>query len=76
MEPGWIIVGQIEKITLFLFFPFLLDIFLIYISNVILKVSYTLPRHAPQPTHSCFLALAFPCTGAYDLHKTKGLSSH
>jgi hypothetical protein len=26
---------------------------------------------APQTTHSCFLALAFPCTGAYDLHKTK-----
>ena len=33
------------------------------------------PCPAPQPTHSCFLALAFPCTGAYDLHKTKGLSS-
>ena len=31
---------------------------------------------APQPTHSCFLALAFSCTGAYDLRKTKGLSSH
>ena len=31
---------------------------------------------APQPTHSGILALAFPCTGAYDLHKTKGLSSH
>jgi hypothetical protein len=34
------------------------------------------PCPAPQPTHSRFLALAFPCTGAYDLHKTKGLSSH
>jgi hypothetical protein len=34
------------------------------------------PCPAPQPTHSCFLALAFPCTGSYDLHKTKGLSSH
>ena len=31
---------------------------------------------APQPTHSCFLALAFPCTGAYDLRKTKGLFSN
>jgi hypothetical protein len=30
------------------------------------------PCPAPQPTHSHFLALAFPCTGAY----TKGLSSH
>jgi hypothetical protein len=26
---------------------------------------------APQPTHSCFLALAFPCTGAYDFCKSK-----
>jgi hypothetical protein len=34
------------------------------------------PCPAPQPTHSHFLALAFPCTGAYDLPKTKGLSSH
>ena len=34
------------------------------------------PRPAPQPTHSCFLAQAFPCTGAYDLCKTEGLSSH
>jgi hypothetical protein len=31
---------------------------------------------APQLTHSCLLALAFPCTGAYNLHKNKGLSSH
>ena len=33
------------------------------------------PHPAPQPTHSHFLALAFPCTGAYDLCKAKGLSS-
>jgi hypothetical protein len=50
---------------------FLLDIYFIYISNAILKVPYTLPHPASQPTHSCFLALAFPCTGAYDLHKTR-----
>jgi hypothetical protein len=30
----------------------------------------------PQPTHSSFLTLAFLCTGAYNLHKTKGLFSH
>jgi hypothetical protein len=29
------------------------------------------PRPAPQPTHSGFLALAFPYTGVYDLGKTK-----
>jgi hypothetical protein len=34
------------------------------------------PRPAPQPTHSCFLALEFPGTGAYDLHKTKTLTIH
>jgi hypothetical protein len=50
---------------------FLSDIFLIYISKAIPKVPYTLPH---QSLH--FQALAFPCTGVYNLHKTKGLSSH
>ena len=37
-----------------------------------------IPSHhpAPQPTHSSFLALAFSCTGASNLHKTKVLSFH
>jgi hypothetical protein len=63
----------------FLFFflrHFLLAIFFIYISNAIPKAPYLLPCTSPQPTHSCFLALAFPCTGAYDLRHTKCLSSH
>jgi hypothetical protein len=34
------------------------------------------PCPVPQPTHSHFLALVFPCTGAYNLCNTKGLSSH
>jgi hypothetical protein len=29
------------------------------------------PYPAPLPTHSHFLALAFPCTGAYKVSKTK-----
>jgi hypothetical protein len=29
------------------------------------------PHLAHQPTQSCFLALAFPCTGAYNLYKTR-----
>jgi hypothetical protein len=62
--------------SFFFFTLFLLDIFFIYISNAIPQAPYNLPRPAPQPTHSCFLALAFPCTGAYDLRKTQGLSSH
>jgi hypothetical protein len=49
----------------FFFNNFLLDIFSIYISNAILKVPYTFPCPAPQPAHSLFLALAFPCTGEY-----------
>jgi hypothetical protein len=32
------------------------------------------PHPATQPTHSCFLALAFPCTGTYNICKTKGTS--
>jgi hypothetical protein len=55
---------------------FLLDIFFIYISNAILRVPFTLPGPAPKPTYSLFLALAFPCTGAYNLRKRKGLSSY
>jgi hypothetical protein len=36
-----------------------------------------MPSHNPalQPTRSCFLALVFSCIGAYNLCKTKNLSS-
>jgi hypothetical protein len=50
---------------------FLLGIFFIYISNAISEVPHTLPS-TPLPTHSYFLALAFPCTEAYKVYKTKG----
>jgi hypothetical protein len=68
--------------TLF-YFILLLDIFFIYISNVISfpgfpskKTTYPLlPPPAHQPTHSHFPALAFPYTGTYNLHRAKGLSS-
>jgi hypothetical protein len=56
---------------LFFFLNFLLDIFLIYISNAIPKVPHTLPP-TPLHTHSHFLALAFPCTGAYKVCKSNG----
>ena len=49
--------------TPILFF-FKLGIFLVYIFNAIPKVPHThIP--IPLPTHSPFLDLAFPCTGAY-----------
>jgi hypothetical protein len=48
----------------------LLGIFLIYISNAIPKVPHTPPT--PLPTHSHFLALAFPYTEAYKVCTTNG----
>ena len=42
-----------------------------------LKIPYPVPPPPVlQPTHSCFLAQAFPYTGAQNLHRTKGLFSH
>jgi hypothetical protein len=58
-------------LCIYFFFNFLLDMFFIYISNAIPKVPYT-PTPAPLPIHSHFLALAFSCTGAYKVCKTKG----
>ena len=52
-------------------FVCLVDIFFIYISNVILFPHFPSkntisppPPHAHKPTHCCFLALAFHYTGA------------
>jgi hypothetical protein len=58
--------------SLYFFFQkkFLLDISFIYISNAIPQSPLYPPPHprpAPKPTHSHFLALVFPCTGAYNL---------
>jgi hypothetical protein len=36
------------------------------------KVPHTLPHHTPLPTHSHFLTLEFPCTGAYKVCKSNG----
>jgi hypothetical protein len=80
---SFVCLGGLLLFCFVLFFNFLLDIFFIYISNAIpfpvspLKTSYLIsPPPAHQPTHSCFLVLAFPHTGAYRLHRTKDLSSH
>jgi hypothetical protein len=73
----------------FLFLFLLLDIFFIYISNVIPfpgfpsrnSLSPPLPSASVRvllylPTHSHLPALAFPYTRASKLHNIKGLSSH
>jgi hypothetical protein len=51
---------------------YLLYIFFIYIQMLFPKPPIPSPHPAPHPTHSCFLALVFPCTEAYDLRNTKG----
>jgi hypothetical protein len=63
------IFHSILHIALSLFF--LLGIFLVYIFNAIPTVPHTHPSN-PLPTHSPFLALAFPCTGAYKVCKSNG----
>jgi hypothetical protein len=60
-----------RKARFFFFLFFLLGIFLVYISNAIPKVPYINPPN-PLPTHSLFLALAFPCTETYKVCKSKG----
>ena len=60
----WVIPHCFLKQSFFFKF-FLLRIFLNYISNAIPNVPHTLPPPTPLSTHSHFLALAFPCTGAY-----------
>jgi hypothetical protein len=78
--------GFLQIIT----FLFLLDIFFIYISNVIPFPGFPsenplshLPPHIAfmrvlrhPPTHSHLTALKFPYTGTSNLHRTKCLSSH
>ena len=61
------------ELTLPNVFFYLLRIFLNDISNAIPKVPHTL-RLPPTslPTHSHFLALAFPCTGAYKVCNSNG----
>ena len=55
----------------FLHFNFLLDIHL-HLKSYPESPPIHSPHIAPLPTHSHFWALAFPCTGAYKVCKTKG----
>ena len=55
-----------------LFLQFLLDIFSFTFQMLSQKSSIPSHHPAPLPTHSHFLALSFPCTGAYKVCNTKG----
>jgi hypothetical protein len=54
------------------FFPF----FIRYLAHLHFQCYTKSPPYPPTPnplpTHSPFLALAFPCTGAYTVCKSKG----
>jgi hypothetical protein len=60
---------KMVHVMTFVSFFFLLGIFLVYIFNAIPKVPHTHPPN-PLPTHSPFLVLVFPCTGAYKVCKS------
>jgi hypothetical protein len=64
--------------SLFIYFFIYLFIFIRYFLYMHFKCYpesslYPLSGPALLPTHSYFLALAFPCTGAYKVGNTKGL---
>jgi hypothetical protein len=61
-----------SKVSFLFFFPF----FIRYLAHLHFQC-YTKsppypPTPTPLPTHSPFLALAFPCTGAYKVCKSNG----
>jgi hypothetical protein len=80
-------IGNLENnnvISLFNFLLFLYQDFKIFYYYIFSSFTFQMlsqkspipsPCPAPQPTHSLFLALAYPCSGAYNLRKAKGLSS-
>ena len=63
------------QIYSFLFIFYFLIRYLLYLHFKCYPKRLPFPRPAPQPTHSCFLTLAFSSTREYNLHKTKSLSS-
>ena len=59
MQHAYRVVRVSTNIIFYIFIRY----FVHYIANAIPKIPYTC--HAPLPTHSRFLTLEFPCTGAY-----------
>jgi hypothetical protein len=69
---GYHLSNDMDTIKLHIcnFLYFSLGIFLIYIYNAMPKVPRSSPT--PLPTHSHFLALAFPCTESYKVCVSNG----
>jgi hypothetical protein len=69
-------LASLKLIFLFLWGVFFFTFYWIFSSFTFQMLSQkfliTSPLSAPLPTYSHFLALAFPCTGAYKVCKTKG----
>jgi hypothetical protein len=72
------LVGK-DEVVLFLggsSFSFFLQFFISYFLHLHFQCYPESPLYPPHPfplpTHSHFLALVFPCTGAYKVYKTKG----
>jgi hypothetical protein len=80
MVISTVLINNIPMLILFLFLSFfsffLLDIFSFTFQMLSQKSPISSPGPDPKPTHSHFLALTFPCTRAYDIPKTYGLSFH
>jgi hypothetical protein len=67
-----------EKLTLENYCHFFLNIFIRYFPHLHFRCYPKSPPYLPPPTslpsHSHIFALAFPCTGAYKVCKSKGAS--
>jgi hypothetical protein len=74
----WFVLFWFGLVWFWFWFWFLLDILFIYLSNIFPFSSFPsetphpfAPPPAHQPTHSCFLAVTFPYTAVYNLHRHK-----
>jgi hypothetical protein len=67
-----LVPGSIYQPTIYFFFPF----FIRYLAHLHFQCYTKSPPYpltpTPLPTHSPFLALVFPCTGAYKVCKSNG----
>ena len=72
----WFLVLWFFGFLVLVFLFFFLNIFIRYFPHLYFQCYPKSPPYPPPPTplpaHSYFLALAFPCTGAYKVCKSNG----